>query len=117
MGERKRHYEMSARAKIERTDGMKTVLCHKCNMPRGIGRIVGDRVLSCRNCNAPYLVSPAYATLRALERINWNDNIGPHECWKLCPSCGIMVSKGHGCDHVHCGHCKHDFTWSEAKVL
>lgn len=119
--QREAYHAMVVRAKIERSkktkSALRTVLCPSCEMPRAIGRVDRDLVIKCRNCPVSYSVSSFYATLRALERSDWKDEIGGHEGWKLCPFCGIMVSKGDGCDHVDCGNCNTDFDWSEATDL
>ena len=119
--QREAHHAMTVRAKVERSKNTKsplrTVLCPSCDMPRAIRRVDRDLVIKCRNCPGSYRVSPFYATLRALERSGWKDKIGDHECWKLCPSCRIVISKGDGCDHVHCGNCETHFFWSEAPDL
>ena len=30
---------------------------------------------------------------------------------KKCPKCKYLINKLPGCDHMHCGHCKKDFSW------
>ncbi len=30
---------------------------------------------------------------------------------KKCPNCETHIEKNHGCNHMHCGFCKHDFCW------
>ena len=115
------HHAMVVRAKIERSkrtkSALRTVLCPSCDMPRAVGRVDRDYVYKCRNCPTSYSVSPFYSTLRAIERFDWHDEIGGHECWKLCPYCEMVISKGDGCEYVVCGNCKYDFCWSEATEL
>ena len=109
--EAKKHHGMLVLSRIDKTDGMRTVHCPKCDTPRGI-RQLGDkeRKFGCDNCNARYLVSPFYATLRALENMK-SDQFGINDGWGKCPGCGILISKGFGCDHMDCLYCGREFSW------
>ena len=111
----RKHHEMLVLSKIQKTEGMKTVHCPKCNTPRGIGRLGDvDKIFGCRNCKSKYQVSPCFATIRALENMK-EDNIGMNDGWAKCPHCGILISKGDGCDHMWCIYCNQEFCWAEAQ--
>jgi ariadne-1 len=30
---------------------------------------------------------------------------------KKCPACNARIEKNHGCNHMHCKLCKHEFCW------
>jgi len=114
--EEKKHHDMLVLSKIEKTNGMRTVYCPnpKCVTPRGIKRVgETDREYGCNNCKHRYLVSPFYATYRALDYMK-SDKFGVNCGWANCPRCGIMISKGDGCSHMNCIYCGHDFDWYEA---
>ena len=36
---------------------------------------------------------------------------------KACPTCGVLISKDGGCDHMTCKLCKHEWWWSTGKPL
>lgn len=102
--------------KIKKGNGIKTVHCPKCDTPRGVGKLGDkDKIFGCRNCNiaAAYQVSPYYATIRALENMK-SDSCGINDGWAKCPHCGILISKGDGCEHMECANCNQDFCWDEA---
>lgn len=110
-----KHHEMLVLSKIYKTDGMRTVRCPKCDTPRGIRKLGDkDRVHGCINCNTKYLVSPYYATIRALDNMK-SDSMGINDGWAKCPSCSILISKGDGCEHMECCYCDHEFYWDEAQ--
>lgn len=113
--EAKKHHDMVVLSRIQKTDGMRTVHCPECDTPKGI-RKLGDkeRTFGCKNCNYVYLVSPFYATIRALENMK-SDDFGINDGWAKCPHCGIMISKGDGCEHMFCSYCNHGFCWDEAQ--
>lgn len=112
--EAKKHHDMLVLSKIQKTDGMRTVHCPKCDTPRGIRKLGDkDRTFGCKNCKTVYLVSPFYATIRALENMK-SDNFGINDGWAKCPQCGILISKGDGCEHMECVYCDHEFCWDEA---
>eukprot|EP00581_Thalassiosira_minuscula_P025832 CAMPEP_0184408632 /NCGR_PEP_ID=MMETSP0738-20130409/3428_1 /TAXON_ID=385413 /ORGANISM="Thalassiosira miniscula, Strain CCMP1093" /LENGTH=271 /DNA_ID=CAMNT_0026766149 /DNA_START=134 /DNA_END=946 /DNA_ORIENTATION=+ len=111
----KKHHDMHVLSKIEKTGGMRTVYCPKCITPRGIKRVGDtDRTFGCNNCKTRYLVSPFYATYRALENMK-GDEFGVNDGWANCPQCGIMISKGDGCSHMDCIYCGHEFDWYDAQ--
>ena len=70
-----RHHENLILAKIKKSGGeLRTVRCYKCNAPRGVRVDTtddADHIYGCINpdCATKYLVSPIYATLRALENL------------------------------------------------
>lgn len=110
----RKHHEMLVLAKINKSD-RRTVHCPECDMPRGV-LLSGDKDLTfgCANCNTRYQVSPFYATLRALDNMKC-DNIGMNDGWARCPNCGIVISKGDGCEHMECTYCEHEFYWDEVQ--
>ena len=92
----------------------RTVYCPSCDMPRIIrSRQQQDQMHSCQNCCFRYRVSPDYATVRAMERMG-QDTFGENEGIARCPGCGILLSKGDGCDHMTCPCCNHEFSWEQA---
>lgn len=112
----KKHYEMLILAKNqkEKANGVRTVLCPKCDTPRGIRKFDKDRVYGCDHCKCAYQVSPDYVTIRAMENMN-EDDFGVNDGWAKCPNCSILICKGDGEDDMLCVYCDHDFSWEEAK--
>ncbi|KAL7552973.1 hypothetical protein ACHAWF_016213 [Thalassiosira exigua] len=113
----KRHHALLVLSKIKK-NGLKTVYCPKCDAPRGVGNLGDkDKTFHCssRDCNASYQVSPYYATIRALENMK-SDSFGINDGWAKCPHCGILISKGDGCEHMICTFCDHEFYWDEVQV-
>jgi len=108
----KKHYKMVILAKIKNTEGMRTVHCPWCEIPKGIRDLCRDRKYNCKNCSHPYLVLLDYATIHALEKIV-KDDFGRNNGWARCPGCSILISKGGGCDHMVCGNCGLNFSWKK----
>jgi len=98
----------ATRSKVDRV-----IACPHCDFPSFYTPKKGDEVYDCRWCNERYLVSPDYATIAALERCQGTDSIGIFDGWGRCPKCGILISKGNGCNHIRCGYCAHSFDWSK----
>ena len=110
----KKHHELTVLAK-KRKNSFLTIRCPypDCDHPRLLPKKFlssnFERYFGCRACHNFYTVSPFYATLHALERIE-RDNDG----WARCPSCYMVISKGWGCDHMTCGACDYSFDWERA---
>jgi hypothetical protein len=114
--EKKEHRKMMQYSKNKRRKE-RTVYCPKCDFPQGIKENIADEFtcLKCKDCKFIFFVSPHYPTFRALQ--NWKeDSIGINDGWAPCPSCGIYISKGNGCDHMECGYCGHEFWWDDDVV-
>lgn len=112
------HHRMLVLQKAQSTKNARTVYCPTCDMPKVIRDQVlqkGDRMFSCQHCNFRYRVSPDYATLRTMQCIE-GDRFGRNDGIARCPraSCGIILSKGDGCDHMTCPVCDYEFSWEKA---
>ncbi|KAL9182324.1 hypothetical protein ACHAXT_012976 [Thalassiosira profunda] len=111
----KTHHDMLIHARIEKAGGVfRTVLCPRCDTPRGLQLFDKDRVYGCANCKKKYWVSPDYVTIRTMENMK-EDEFGTNDGWAKCPKCSILISKGDGCDHMWCVYCDHEFSWEEAQ--
>ena len=58
-------------------------------------------------------ITHVMTTIAAVEAMG-NDAFGRNDGWAKCPRCKIVISKGDGCDHMHCV-CGMDFSWSVAR--
>ncbi|KAL7515896.1 hypothetical protein ACHAWX_000968 [Stephanocyclus meneghinianus] len=113
--QKKNHMIMNELSIIESHKQM-TVHCPniECNFPRGIEKVTSEKWYTCKNCKKDFFVTSLYPTIRAVENLK-KDSIGKNDGWAMCPSCHIIISKGHGCDHMVCGYCNTDFWWDEAQ--
>ena len=111
------YHEKLIQAKINKNKGLRTVMCPKCEAPRGIKKFNSDKdhIFGCVNpeCRTRYYVSPFYATLRCLDNLK-SDKMGINDGWARCPQCEILISKGDGCEHMDCVYCGKFFLWDEA---
>lgn len=133
--EMKRHYRLSTLARAQK-DGKMVAHCPKCDHPRAFSpKKEPVRVFCCLECGKlvavmlndsdrslhillfggggrrdPDALKGLLSTLDHLEA----DSVGPNDGWALCPSCHIIISKGNGCDHMHCS-CGRNFSWKQAK--
>jgi len=111
------YHEKHILAKINKSKGLRTVMCPKCEAPRGVKKFSSDKdhMFGCVNpeCRTKYYVSPFYATLRCLDNMK-SDKMGINDGWVRCPQCDILISKGDGCEHMDCVYCGEFFLWDEA---
>ena len=102
---------------VKSRDNLVSVSCPHCDKPKLLKRkdIASDKVFQCQHCKHSYLVSPDYATIAAIERCQGKDRVGDFSSgWAKCPSCGVIISKGYGCDHMSC-FCGHSFSWTQSQ--
>lgn len=78
--------------------------CPACSEGVIINALVSSsRVITCRACNTNFVVSPETGVAPlALKDFT---NLGK------CHSCGVIVDKPDGCDHIHCTICKTQTNW------
>jgi len=114
--EKTKHEEMMMLAKIHKLH-LRTAHCPFCNFPSGVGKRLGkgnekdkdkEHIRTCAKCNKNYMLSPFCATYRALNKMG-------KDGYAKCPKCGILISKGAGCDFMRCGGCGFCFSWERAK--
>jgi hypothetical protein len=111
----KTHHALVLHQKMKKMKDPHTVHCPHCDFPRVFSKKLSgdDRCQCCKSCGGRFLVSPDYATIRSLEWLE-EDNAGLNDGWARCPHCGILISKGDGCNHMSCTLCYSAFDWSEA---
>jgi uncharacterized CHY-type Zn-finger protein len=117
-----KHQGLMAMAKMNRRytrqDELLMVDCPNCEASRIFPRNTifqsdQDREFACFTCHKRFTISPLYATIRALERMEADDS-GRNDGWARCPRCSILISKGDGCPHMICGYCDHELSFDEA---
>mmetsp|Transcript_29770 Transcript_29770/g.43318 ORF Transcript_29770/g.43318 Transcript_29770/m.43318 type:complete len:287 (+) Transcript_29770:37-897(+) len=93
----------------------RVVHCPTCDHPHHLNTAM-HRGVHCKNCRTYYEVEDEHTTFSStLEAVNnfRKDRIGGNNGWANCPKCNLIISKGYGCDHMHCV-CGHDFSWLNA---
>lgn len=118
--ELKKHQKMTLIAKANK-DRDKFDYCPRCELPEK--RYQHNRLVKCKQCKCEYFVygrnkdqskrHNIQTTIYALEAIEF-DSYGENDGWAFCPGCSLVISKGNGCDHMRCSHCRLDFSWSKA---
>ncbi|KAL7564276.1 hypothetical protein ACA910_014340 [Epithemia clementina (nom. ined.)] len=93
-----------------------TTHCPHCDHPRTYRTRGGVlRSFSCRHCRTSFVVPETQHLIQAIQNIP-RDHIGVNDGWAQCPQCKIVISKGNGCDHMHCLMCQHNFSWAYARA-
>ena len=80
------------------------------------------REVVCQNCRTSFCFRcglDAHAPLSCKGLSEWIEkcsNESETANWfvantKKCPQCQTHIEKNQGCNHMHCGFCKHDFCW------
>ena len=95
---------------------MTTAHCPECDHPRSFKSAGGlFRVFACKECRYEFAAPDTQSLIQTLDGLP-QDSVGHNDGWAQCPRCKVVISKGYGCDHMHCGMCGHDFSWSEAQA-
>jgi len=91
--------------------------CPTCDHPKHLSSVQRLQGVICKSCKTLYEIEDQHtqlsSTMEAVEKFG-RDKIGINNGWANCPKCGLIISKGDGCDHMHC-ICGHDFSWYTAK--
>jgi hypothetical protein len=80
--ETKKHHELVVLSKMKKMTDPRTVYCPRCDFPKVFSAKPSgdDRSFSCKSCRGRFLVSPDYATIRALEWLE-EDKAGMNDGW------------------------------------
>lgn len=111
----KKHYRLSTLQKAYINPNVNSIVhCPHCDCPRALNT---QNYIKCMNCKTPFAIAHdnktnIYSTLAALNDLK-RDKVGINNGWANCPKCGVIISKGHGCDHMQC-FCGEHFSWQDA---
>jgi hypothetical protein len=109
--ELRKHQRFSLLGKAYSNPRKKIAHCPDCDFPHLVS---SQNNVCCKRCKSRYEVAHDHShnkktTIKALEAIE-RDKIGVNYGWTYCPGCKIIVSKGHGCNHMTCV-CGEQFYW------